>query len=178
MLIFVKGCYEGLIAAGEKTTTVRLWKSCRLQPGDPLSFNGRVRATITAVEQRRLGDLDDRDALADGFPSQSAFRRAFREYYPLASLDSPVTVLHSKPAVSRSVARFIPPTLPVLVPMSCISLALDRGDMRGGRTMFQSGDLAQCATTAGWAAVRNTCFALVRRTLLTKSASATPIPTP
>lgn len=94
MLIFVKGHYLPLIASGHKTTTIRPWKRCKLVPGDPLSFNGKIRAAITQVEQRRLGDLTEADARADGFVSRRAFVRAFREYYPHATPDASVWILH------------------------------------------------------------------------------------
>ena len=59
MLIFVKGPYLARIASGHKTTTIRPWRTCSLRAGSVVSFNGRVRVTLTAVEHRRFGDLDD-----------------------------------------------------------------------------------------------------------------------
>jgi hypothetical protein len=99
MLIFVKGHYLARIASGQKTTTIRPWKTCKLKPGAVLSFNGKVRTVVTRVEQRRLGDLTDADARADGFDSCREFRRAFREHYPATSADALVWVLTFAPPV-------------------------------------------------------------------------------
>jgi hypothetical protein len=93
MLIYIKGWYLPLIAEGTKTTTIRLWKVCNLLPGRTLTFNGRIRVTLTRVEHRRLGDLDDDDARLDGFSSRRALITAIREHYPGTSLDRMVWVL-------------------------------------------------------------------------------------
>lgn len=97
MLIFVKGHYLPLIASGQKTTTIRTWKTCKLTVGSPLSFNGKIRVQLTHVEARRLGDLTDADARADGFATLDDFRDAFHHHYPAASADTRVWVLRFAP---------------------------------------------------------------------------------
>jgi hypothetical protein len=93
MLIYIKGHYLPLIVDGRKTTTMRPWKTCTLQRGRTLTFNGRVRVTLTKVEQRRLLDLTDDDARADGHTDRYDLRRAFRRHYPTSSRDVRVWVL-------------------------------------------------------------------------------------
>lgn len=97
MLIFVKGHYLPLIASGQKTTTIRAWKTCRLLPGSSLSFNGKIRVALTQVEQTRLGALTDADAVADGFTTLADFTHAFHACYPRATAETSVFVLHFLP---------------------------------------------------------------------------------
>jgi len=93
MLLYIKGWYLPLIDEGTKTTTIRLWKVCNLRPGRSLTFNGRIRVTLTKVDHRRLGDLTDDDARLDGFTSRRALIAAIRLHYPGTSLDRMVWVL-------------------------------------------------------------------------------------
>jgi len=94
MLIFVKGVYLARIASGEKTTTIRPWRTCTLRVGTVLSFNGKIRVVLTKLEHRRVRELSDQDARADGFPSRAALRAALRSHYPTLTLDRRVWVLH------------------------------------------------------------------------------------
>jgi hypothetical protein len=80
--MFLKGPYLDLVEQGLKTTTIRPWKVCKLKPGSILSLNGKIRVTVTKVEQIHIDDVDDRRALADGFVSRRSFLRAFRQCYP------------------------------------------------------------------------------------------------
>lgn len=82
--------------------TVRPWKTCKLRPGSPLSFNGKVRVTLTHVEQVRLGDMTEADCRADGFDSCRAFHAAFRAHYPASSRDSLVWLLRFDPPAKDS----------------------------------------------------------------------------
>ena len=101
MLIFVKGHYLPLIASGQKTSTIRPWKVCRLRPGGTLVFNGKITTVITQVEQRRLGDLTAADIKADGFASRADFERAFHEHYPASTPNTVVWILRFHPPHSR-----------------------------------------------------------------------------
>jgi hypothetical protein len=94
VLIFVKGEYLDQIKRGEKTATLRPWKTCRMKPGDPLVFNGKVHATLTRVVQRELGTLSAADIQAEGFATREDFRRAVRRLYPTLTSTSPCVVLH------------------------------------------------------------------------------------
>ena len=100
MLLFVKPDYLSRIRAGHKTTTIRPWKVCSLKPGAVLSFNGRVRVTITEVAHVRYGDLTDADAQADGFASRLELDTAFRSHYPGVTVDSLVWVLRFAPPIA------------------------------------------------------------------------------
>jgi hypothetical protein len=102
MLIFVKGHYVALIADGRKTTTIRPWKTCKLRPGAVLSFNGRLRARLTAAVPGRLGDVTAADARADGFATLREFRAAFLAHYPASTDDTPIWTLHfAHPTAAR-----------------------------------------------------------------------------
>lgn len=93
MLIFVKAPYLARITSRQKTSTIRPWRTCTLTVGSRLLFNGKYPVTLTAVEHRRLGDLDDTDAIADGFASRRALRAALRAHFPHLTLASLVWVL-------------------------------------------------------------------------------------
>ena len=93
MLLFIKAHYLTRILAGEKTATIRPWRSCKLKPGDVLSFNGKVRAPLVRVTLCRLDTLTDAHIAADGFPSRAAFLRAYRSHYPSATKTAPCCVL-------------------------------------------------------------------------------------
>ena len=102
MLIFLKGYYLPLIVDGRKTTTLRPWKTCTLRRGRTMTFNGRVRVTLTKVEQRRLLDLTDDDARANGQADRYDLRRAFRRHYPDLPRDVRVWVLtFTRPVLVR-----------------------------------------------------------------------------
>lgn len=106
MLIFVKGPYLDLIREGRKTTTIRPWKASTLKPGHVLSFNGKVRVTLRAVDQVPLADIDDRAARRDGFASRRAFLSAFRSHYPRLRSNALVWVLtFDPPNSSDQIAR-------------------------------------------------------------------------
>lgn len=102
MLMFVKGPYLRQILRGEKTSTIRPWKTCTLAPGDVLMFNGRIRAVITRVVKCTLRDITEDQSRADGFDSRRAFREAFQTIYPDVTLDSPVVVLSFDPPANDS----------------------------------------------------------------------------
>ena len=85
MLIFMTQQYVDLVLGGTKTSTIRPWPKCSLRPGATISFNGRARATCTAIERRRLSDLSDADIYADGFETRDEFRTAFLSHYPTAT---------------------------------------------------------------------------------------------
>lgn len=102
MLLFVKGAYLELIRQGRKTTTIRPWKVCSLTPGRVLSFNGKIRVRLRAVNQVPLADIDDQAAQADGFASRRAFLHAMRSHYPTLGADALVWVLAFDPPTNSS----------------------------------------------------------------------------
>lgn len=106
MLLFVKGPYLDLIREGRKTTTIRPWKRSTLTPGRMVSFNGKVRCRLRAVDQVELADIDDQAARRDGFDSRRAFLRAFRSHYPRLPSNPRVWVLtFDPPNSSDQIAR-------------------------------------------------------------------------
>jgi hypothetical protein len=109
MLLFLKAPYLARVRSGQKTTTIRPWKTCRLVAGDLLHFptGGNVRgsqvvARITDVRRVRFGDLTAADARRDGFPTLRALRAAFAAIYPAVTLDTPVVVLAFVVITNRS----------------------------------------------------------------------------
>jgi hypothetical protein len=100
VLLFVKAPLLARIQRGQKTTTIRPWKTCRLVAGDLLHFptGGNVRgsqvvARITDVRRARFGDLTAADARRDGFPTLRALREAFAAIYPALDLDAASVVV-------------------------------------------------------------------------------------
>lgn len=81
------------VHAGEKTTTIRLWRQCSLTPGRVLHFPDRSRAIVTAITFRTLDQLDDDDAHADGFISRRALIRALHRHYPRLAPTDRVCIL-------------------------------------------------------------------------------------
>jgi hypothetical protein len=109
VLLFVKAPLLARIQRGQKTTTIRPWKTCRLVAGDLLHFptGGNVRgsqvvARITDVRRARFGDLTAADARRDGFPTLRALRAAFAAIYPALTLDASVVVLTFVVVTNRS----------------------------------------------------------------------------
>jgi hypothetical protein len=100
VLLFVKARYLPRIQRGEKTATIRPWRTCSLQPGARLSFNGKLRARLVRVTLCTLNTVSDAHIAADGFPSRAAFRRAYRSHYPTAARNAPCCVLEF--ALARS----------------------------------------------------------------------------
>ena len=68
MLLFKKKFLEQ-IRRGEKTQTIRLWKHCRMKPGQRSYVPGVGYIAIVSVKPVELSELTDADAILDGFPS-------------------------------------------------------------------------------------------------------------
>jgi len=94
-LMFSKKYLEDLIS-GRKLTTIRLG-NLRYRPGDVVLLYcgglvlGRVR--ITHVERKKLIDLTEEDARADGFPNLRELLKALRQHYPSIRANTPLTLL-------------------------------------------------------------------------------------
>lgn len=109
MLLFVKRPLLDLIVRGTKTTTIRPWKTCRLQPGGMLHFphggndaSLQTRARILRVQRVSFRDLTAADARRDGFPTLRAFRETFAAIYPAVTPDTPVVVITFVVVTNRS----------------------------------------------------------------------------
>ncbi len=101
MLLFKKR-FLPAIRSGQKTQTIRLWKYRRMRVGQRSFIPGAGRIRITAVEEVRLEDLTDADAVPDGFATVDELRaeigrlyadrltagyRAYRVRFELAPVD-------------------------------------------------------------------------------------------
>ena len=82
MLLFKKKYLEQ-IRNGEKTQTIRLWKYCRLKPGQRSYITGVGYIRIDSVEPVELANLTDTDAILDGFPTADALRAELCTLYPV-----------------------------------------------------------------------------------------------
>jgi hypothetical protein len=80
VLLFKKK-FMPAIRSGEKTQTIRLWKVCRMKPGQRSYIPGAGYIRVTSVEPVELDQLTDADALPDGFPSANALRAELSALY-------------------------------------------------------------------------------------------------
>jgi len=81
MLLFKKQ-FLPAIRRGEKTQTIRLWKHRRMKAGQRSYVPGAGPIRITAVEEVRLDQLTDADALPDGFETADQLRSEIARLYP------------------------------------------------------------------------------------------------
>lgn len=79
-----------LVLSGEKTSTWRLFDDKNLQVGDELLFVNKetgeefAKATITAVREKRLGDITIEDEINEGherFRTDQERLETYRKYY-------------------------------------------------------------------------------------------------
>lgn len=98
----------GLVAAGKKTSTWRLFDDKdlsvndrvvlidKVDPGKPGTWNSIGTATIDRIVEKRLGDIADADMEGhEKFASQREMLAAYRRYYgPDVTLQTPVKILH------------------------------------------------------------------------------------
>ena len=80
MLLFKKKFIEQ-IKSGEKTQTIRLWKYCRMKPGQRSYTTGVGYIRIDSIERVELEQLTDADAIPDGFPTADALREELCALY-------------------------------------------------------------------------------------------------
>jgi hypothetical protein len=81
MLLFKKK-FLPAIREGRKTQTIRLWKWRRMRPGQRSYIPGAGYIGIRVVDEVRLEDLTDADALPDGFETADALRAEIARLYP------------------------------------------------------------------------------------------------
>lgn len=81
MLLFKKR-FLPAIRAGTKTQTVRLWRYRRMRAGQRSYIPGVGYICVLTVDPVNLDELDEQDALADGFPSSEALRQEITALYP------------------------------------------------------------------------------------------------
>jgi hypothetical protein len=80
MLLFKKK-FLPAIRQGEKTQTIRLWKWRMMRAGQRSYIPGVGYIRIDQVEEVRLEDLADEDAIPDGFATADALRKEIDEIY-------------------------------------------------------------------------------------------------
>ncbi len=80
MLLFKKK-FLPAIRRGEKTQTIRLWKWRMMRAGQRSYIPGAGYIRIDQVEQVRLEELTDEDAIPDGFATADALRTEINEIY-------------------------------------------------------------------------------------------------
>ncbi len=80
MLLFKKK-FLPAIRRGEKTQTIRLWRYRRFRSGQRSYIPGAGYIRVDRVEQVRLADLTDDDAIPDGFATADSLRAELDEIY-------------------------------------------------------------------------------------------------
>jgi hypothetical protein len=80
-LLFKKEFFDA-IRRGRKTTTLRRWKSCWMQPGSRVHSPRLGWLRIVSVDPAKLEKLTKSDARADGFASLAQLRQALQRFYP------------------------------------------------------------------------------------------------
>jgi len=85
--ILFKRRFLDAIRRGDKTTTLRRWKSCRVQAGVRARAPGLGWLNILSCEKIDLKDLTEEDALADGFASLKELRKTLAQIYPNCATD-------------------------------------------------------------------------------------------
>lgn len=81
MLLFKKK-FLPAIRSGQKRQTLRFWKWRHMRAGQRSYIPGAGHILVTAVEEVRLEDLTDSDALADGFASLEELKAELAAIYP------------------------------------------------------------------------------------------------
>jgi hypothetical protein len=80
MLLFQKR-FLPAIRSGQKTQTIRLWKSRRMRAGQRSYIPGAGYIRVTAVDEVALESLTDEDAVPDGFATAADLRREVAAIY-------------------------------------------------------------------------------------------------
>jgi len=80
VLLFKKRFLEA-IRSGQKTQTIRLWKFARMRAGQRSYIPGVGYIRITAVDEVKLADLTDEDAVRDGFETADLLRAEIAALY-------------------------------------------------------------------------------------------------
>lgn len=80
MLLFKKK-FLPAIRSGEKTQTIRLWPSRRMRSGQRSYIPGVGYIQVDAVEEVKLEELTDQDAVPDGFATADDLRTEIASIY-------------------------------------------------------------------------------------------------
>ena len=85
--ILFKKQFLDAIRRGDKTTTLRRWKSCHLHAGCRARVPGLGWLNIISCDKIDLKDLTEADAVSDGFQSLKALRKTLAQIYPNCATD-------------------------------------------------------------------------------------------
>jgi len=85
--ILFKRRFIDAIRRGDKTTTLRRWKSRRLRAGTRAKAPGFGWLNILSCEEVNLKDLTEADAKADGFASLKDVMKTLAQIYPNCASD-------------------------------------------------------------------------------------------
>jgi hypothetical protein len=80
--LLFKRQFVAAILKGEKTTTLRRWKSALVHPGSRATAPGVGWLKILSCQRVNLKDLTPADAKADGFASLQDLFETIRKIYP------------------------------------------------------------------------------------------------
>ncbi|MDP9174142.1 MAG: ASCH domain-containing protein [Planctomycetota bacterium] len=80
-LCFKKKFFSAILQ-GQKTTTIRRWKTCKLTAGDKAYSPGIGWIRVASCQKIRLGKLKAADARADGFNTLAELHRTVSHFYP------------------------------------------------------------------------------------------------
>ena len=80
MLLMKRQFFE-MIRAGQKTTTLRYWKTCRVKPLSTHTVPGLGKIHIQDAQAVDHQKLTEQDALADGFENLAALHKALETMY-------------------------------------------------------------------------------------------------
>ena len=80
--ILFKRRFVEAIRSGDKTTTLRRWKSCKVRAGTRVRAPGVGWLKIISCHEIALGELTAADAQADGFKTLKDLMATLRELYP------------------------------------------------------------------------------------------------
>jgi hypothetical protein len=71
-----------LIERGQKTQTIRKWKTCSLQKGDQILLGRKIPARVTYCYQTTFGNLTSDEAQKDGFDTIENLQYTLLRFYP------------------------------------------------------------------------------------------------
>lgn len=85
-----------LLRAGRKRCTIRLG-TASVATDEIVMTDGRNSVSVRILKidsSRRFSDLTDQDAIDEGFRNKEELWKDLRQYYPRATDNDPVTVIH------------------------------------------------------------------------------------
>jgi len=171
-LMFSKKYLDKLLQ-GSKLATIRVGKVGYREGDVVLVYCGGLllgRARIVRVARKALKDLDEGDAIKDGFSSVDELLRALRSHYSRLGKNTPLTLLEFE-----WVERFDNPPSDTslgwpysVTPVEAARLALENVDLTDEeaeilKTVVELGSIRRAARRMGGAAMRRVVRGVLRR---------------